>query len=152
MVTVRPAGPADLDAVVDLFSQYLEFYGRVASPEDVRAFVRARSEAGESVVLVAEVDGAVVGLAQCYPTWSSLSLAPSWILNDLFVAPAGRGQGVGRALVRAVRAAAADAGAAYVELSTARTNTTAQALYESESFVRDDEFLVYTADTAEYPG
>jgi ribosomal protein S18 acetylase RimI-like enzyme len=146
VLPARRATAADLDAVVELFDRYLEFYGRDLPPDDVRAFVTERFETGQSVVLVAEVDGAVVGFAQCYPTWSSLSLAPSWILNDLFVAPAGRGRGVGRALVRAVRAAATEAGAAYVELSTARTNVTAQALYESESFVRDDEFLVYTAE------
>jgi ribosomal protein S18 acetylase RimI-like enzyme len=152
MLPARPATAADLDAVVELFSRYLEFYGRDLPPGDVRAFVTERFEAGQSMVFVVEVDGAVVGFAQCYPTWSSLSLAPSWVLNDLFVAPGGRGRGAGRALVRAVRVAAREAGAAYVELSTARTNVTAQALYESESFLRDDQFLVYTADSAENRG
>jgi len=142
---VRPSTAADLDDVARLFRGYLEFYGRPADPAATREFLAARLGDGDSVVLVAEVGGTVVGFAQCYPTWSSLSLARAWVLNDLFVDPAGRGSGAGRALVRGVLAAARDAGAVSVSLETAATNRAAQALYVAEGFTRDDEFWAYSA-------
>jgi ribosomal protein S18 acetylase RimI-like enzyme len=45
--------------------------------------------------------------------------------------------------MQAAEAHAAGAGAARLELSTARSNKVAQALYESQGWVRDDVFFVY---------
>lgn len=145
MTHVRPATPADLDDLARLFAGYQEFYGRTGDPGAARDFLAARQRDGDSVVLVASDDGGLVGFAQVYPTWSSLSTARVWVLNDLFVDPTARGTGAGRALVRAVLAAAHEAGAVSVSLSTQTTNRTAQALYEAEGFVRDDEFWTYAA-------
>jgi len=142
---VRTATTADLDEVARLFSGYLDFYEHPREPADVRAYLAARIGGGDSVVLLAEdpaSDGAV-GFAQCYPTWASLELAPAWVLYDLFVEPAARGRGVGRALVRAVAERARAAGATTAVLETAHTNTTAQALYESEGWVRDTTYRTY---------
>jgi len=145
MTTVRRATPSDLDAVTALFTGYLRFYRREHPADAVRTFLRARITADDGVVLVAEHDGALVGLAQCYLTWSSLSLARAWVLNDLFVDPQTRGTGAGRALVRAAKDEAAKAGAVYVALETERTNVVGQTLYASEGFVLDDENLRYFA-------
>lgn len=140
---------AEVGELVDLFAGYLKFYGRSHAPQDVERFLSARLTRGESVVLLARVEGRAVGFVQCYPTWSSLSLAPAWVLNDLFVAEDGRGSGAGRALVRAASDAARDAGAAYIALETAPENATARALYESEGFGLDDEFLHYSLGLAD---
>jgi ribosomal protein S18 acetylase RimI-like enzyme len=55
-------------------------------------------------------------------------------LEDLYVADAGRGRGVGRALVELACERARLRGAARIELDTNETNTTAIALYESLGF------------------
>lgn len=143
---VRAATDADLDDVARLFAGYLAFYGRTPDVPAARAFLAARQADGDAVLLVADVDGTLVGFAQCYPTWSSLSLARAWVLNDLYVDASARGAGAGRALVRGVLAAARAAGAVSVTLETATTNRTAQALYVAEGFTRDDEFWVYATD------
>jgi len=144
VTTIRQATIADLDTAADLFVQYLAFYEVDAAPEKARDYLAARLEAGDSLVLLAADDAGVdVGLAQVYPTFASLDLAASWLLSDLFVAPAARGTGVGRALLREVVARAAAAGAAWVTLETAHTNTTAQGLYESEGFEHDLVYRVY---------
>ncbi|MEU9002477.1 GNAT family N-acetyltransferase, partial [Streptomyces sp. NPDC048551] len=69
----------------------------------------------------------------------------AWILNDLYVAPSGRRTGAGRALLREVLRRARAEGVAGVQLETAYDNRRAQALYESEGFVRE-EFHVYFHD------
>ena len=133
-----------LEEALHLFEGYLGFYGREPAPGAARRFIGERLERCDSVILLAEVDGRAVGFAQLYPAFASLSLAPSWILNDLFVEPSARGAGVGEALMRAVRTHAQATGAAEVFLQTARDNEVAQALYRRHGYQRDDDFLVYT--------
>lgn len=155
-VDVRPATDDDVDAVVDLFRQYLRFYDQEVPAAEARAYLTARRDAGDSVLVVAELRpedgeaatedipaGGLVGFAQSYPTWSSVSLSRSWVLNDLFVTPAARGTGAARALVQDMCRRAKDAGAIRVSLATAWDNVAAQGLYESEGFVRDQHFHHY---------
>ena len=145
-VAIRRAGPADLDAAAALFTGYLHFYGKDTTESAARAFIGARLARQDSVFLLAEFDDAALGFTQLYPAFASLSLSPSWILNDLFVDPRARGRGVGEALMRAARGLARTSGAAELMLQTARDNAVAQRLYEREGWKRDEEFLVYTLD------
>ena len=143
-VAVRRAGTADLDAAARLFAGYLRVYERNTPEAESRAFIGKRLAKQDSVFYLAEAGGEALGFTQLYPAFASLSLAPSWILNDLFVEPSARGRGVGEALMEAARKLALSNGAAELMLQTARTNATAQRLYEKLGWVRDDEFLVYT--------
>ncbi len=109
-----------------------------------RDFMQERMERKESIVFVAENDdGKIIGFCQLYPTFCSVRAAHTYVLYDLFVGPEARGTGAGRALMLAAEAHAAKTGAAKIELSTAKTNTVAQGLYESQGWVRDETFLVY---------
>jgi ribosomal protein S18 acetylase RimI-like enzyme len=145
-VAIRRAGPSDLDAAARLFTAYLRFYEKSTPESEARVFIGERLAKQDSVFYLAEAEGRALGFTQLYPAFASLSLAPSWILNDLYVDPSARGRGVGEALMSAARALAVANGAAELMLQTARTNTTAQRLYEKLGWVRDDEFLVYTLD------
>ena len=66
-----------------------------------------------------------------------------YILSDLFVAPQARRSGAGRALLRAAEQHAAQTGRVKMELTTARTNKTAQAAYASLGWQLDEVFLGY---------
>lgn len=139
---IAPATLDDLDEVAALFCAYLAFYDVAREPADARAFLGERMASGESLVLLARTGGGGAGgFAQVYFGFSSLSLARVWTLNDLFVAEAARGAGVGRALVREVCRRAAAAGALRVQLETARDNVAAQALYAAEGFEQQRGFL-----------
>ncbi|MEU4162300.1 GNAT family N-acetyltransferase [Actinoplanes sp. NPDC026670] len=143
MIKVSRASAEDLPEVATLFAGYLDFYHRPASPERALTFLRERHERGEAVVFLARAeDGEPAGFVNVYPTFSSLSMAPVWTLNDLFVAPSARRTGAGRALVRACADEARAAGAVAVQLQTAPENETAQALYRSEGF-QPDTFAAY---------
>ena len=147
--SIRPAGPADLEQLAGLFDAYRRFYEQPSDSALARRFLAQRLERGESVVFVAAPTAdaaALAGFCQLYPTWCSVAAAPTFVLYDLFVAEHARRGGVGRALMLAAQAHARASGAARLDLSTARTNTRAQALYESLGWRRDEVFLTYSLD------
>jgi len=143
-IRTRAATLGDLDAIAPLFDAYRQFYQQPSDLPRAREYLRARMQRGESVIFVAENgSGQLVGFTQLYPTFCSVRAAPTFVLYDLFVAPAARGTGAGRALMAAAEAYAMQSGAARIELSTAKTNTVAQSLYESQGWTRDEAFYVY---------
>ncbi|WP_395352713.1 GNAT family N-acetyltransferase [Variovorax sp. UC122_21] len=87
-------------------------------------------------------DGAV-GFAQLYPIFSSVSLTRVFILNDLFVAAAGRRKGVGSRLLAAVESYAWSLGAARISLNVARDNVSAQQLYGRQGWEQDGKYFMY---------
>jgi ribosomal protein S18 acetylase RimI-like enzyme len=143
MLSVRQATIDDLPAAVDLFRGYLRFYEQDHGLDAVQRFLQERLTAGDSIIYLALDDETPIGLAQVYPTFSSLSLGRSWVLNDLFVDPASRRTGAGRALLRLVSAEAARAGAVDVLLETAEDNHRAQGLYEAEGFTAETGYRHY---------
>jgi ribosomal protein S18 acetylase RimI-like enzyme len=141
----RPAKARDLDAVAALFDAYRQFYEMPADLPLARRYLGERFGRGESVILVAEdAAGALVGFTQLYPAFCSVAADRTFVLYDLFVTPAARGTGAGRALMAAAEAHARAAGAARLELQTAKTNVIGQSLYESCGWTRDEVFYTYT--------
>ena len=126
-IAVRQAVFADLDALVKLFDAYRMFYGQVSDPAGARTFLGQRFEHAQSVVLIAEERDNALGFTQLYPSFSSLSMARTFLLNDLFVAPHQRRKGVGKVLLQAAADFARHVGAVRLTLSTAVTNAPAQA-------------------------
>jgi ribosomal protein S18 acetylase RimI-like enzyme len=144
-IATRYATLEDLDAVASLFDAYRQFYKQPADLPLARRFIQERIQRNESVLIVGETAAKkVIGFCQLYPTFCSVRAAPTYVLYDLFVSPEARGTGAGRALMLAAEAHAAKAGVGRLELSTARTNTVAQSLYESLDWVREEAFFVYS--------
>ncbi|MCA1715231.1 MAG: GNAT family N-acetyltransferase, partial [Gammaproteobacteria bacterium] len=69
---IRRAGPGDLDALAPLFDAYRQFYGQPADLQRAHDWLRERLQRNESVVLMAERNGAVLGFTQLYPMFSSV--------------------------------------------------------------------------------
>jgi ribosomal protein S18 acetylase RimI-like enzyme len=142
--TIRHATLDDLDALAPLFDAYRRFYEQPGDVALASAYLHARMERGESAILVAEGEGTLLGFCQLYPGWCSVAAARIFVLYDLFVDAGVRRAGVGRALMLAAQAFGSEAGALRLDLGTARTNTRAQALYESLGWQRDDVYLTYS--------
>lgn len=142
-MTVIRAELTDILEAAQLFADYREFYGE---PHDVAAaaeFLTSRVVRDESIVLLGVDGDEVVGFAQIYPTFSSTRLAPLWVLNDLFVVEHARGTGAVDKLLDTVLSMATSAGAVAVQLSTAHTNTRAQAVYERHGYHLDETYRTY---------
>jgi GNAT superfamily N-acetyltransferase len=143
MLSVRQATIADLDVLVPLFDAYRQFYRAPGDLEAARRFLLDRFSHSQSVIFVAFDGEAAVGFTQLYPSFSSVSMARIFILNDLFVSPEARTRGAGAALLRAAAEYGRRAGAVRLALSTELTNTTAQAVYEHLGWKRDTVFCSY---------
>jgi GNAT superfamily N-acetyltransferase len=129
--TIR-AGLEHLDVLVGLFDAYRQFYRQEPDVPGARRFLEARLRGGDSVVFLAvpeDAPGTGIGFVQLYPSFSSVSMKPIWILNDLFVTPPARRAGVARSLLEAACELARSTGAARLRLSTAKDNGAAKALY-----------------------
>lgn len=148
-LTIRPIAVADYDAWRPLWDGYNTFYGRsgpTALPEENTAATWDRFfDPAEPVhALVAERDGALVGIVHYLFHRTTTALAPTCYLNDLFTDPDARGGGIGRSLIEAVYDAAHAAGSLRVYWLTHETNTVAMRLYDQ---VADKSgFLVYRQD------
>jgi ribosomal protein S18 acetylase RimI-like enzyme len=143
-VVVRQATIFDLEVLVSLFDAYRQFYRKESDLELAREFLRERFQHSESIIFVAlQPDGSAVGFTQLYPSFSSVSMARIFVLNDLYVSAEARRMGVGALLLDTAARYGREAGAVRLTLSTEVTNLTAQALYEGEGWVRQEEFYVY---------
>ena len=132
-VHVRRLEARDKAAWLPLFKAYIEFY-KATVPEDVIEMTWARLMAGAAdfhIALVAVNDeDTPIGLAHVLfhrSTWS-----PTWYcyLEDLFVDPAGRQKGTGRALIEAVYAEADARGCTRTYWTTQDFNYRARSLYD----------------------
>ena len=145
-LTVRPVRPEDFEPWLPLWEGYNTFYGRsgaTALPDEITRATWARFlDPGEPVqALVAESAGGLVGLAHYLFHRSTIMLGPTCYLQDLFTDARARGQGVGRALIDAVAAAARQAGAGRLYWHTHETNATAMRLYDQVA--ERSGFVVY---------
>lgn len=140
---ILQATPADVGDIASLFDLYRQFYKKPPDEEAARRFLFARLSKGESIVFFARQAGRPVGFLQLYPVFSSTNLTRQWILNDLYVSGEARKLGVGRALMERARRLAEETQADGLMLETATDNHTAQRLYESLGWKRDNEFYRY---------
>jgi len=142
---VREATVDDLDLVAPLFDAYRQFYKQPPDLDLARTFLRERFEHNQSIVFLAfDERGIALGFTQLYPSFSSGLAKRIFVLNDLFVVPEARRQGIGRMLLEAAADYGRKAGAARLTLSTALDNASAQALYELAGWQRDRTFCTYT--------
>jgi len=142
-ISTRTASIHELDVIVPLFDAYRSFYGRPSDPARARAFLAERFQHHESIIFLALDESGAVGFTQLYPVFSSVSCTRKYLLNDLFVVPAARRGGAGRALLVAAADFARAQGAASLSLSTGVANAAAQRLYESLGWTRDESFYEY---------
>lgn len=145
-ITVRPIASTDYAAWRPLWDGYNAFYERVgdtALPEEVTraTWERFFDEREPVFALVAEINGAVVGITHYLFHRSTNRIELTCYLQDLFTDPTLRSKGVGRALIEAVYQKSREAGINRVYWHTHETNATARILYDKVA--KHTGFLVY---------
>jgi len=143
-ISIRRASLDNVTGIAKLFNSYRIFYKQKSDPDLALQFLTDRLNAAESVIFFAEDEsGNYLGFTQLFATFSSVSAERMWILNDLYVESAARGQGVGTLLMNAAKDHSIQTGAKGLTLGTATDNTTAQSLYETLGYERETEFYSY---------
>jgi ribosomal protein S18 acetylase RimI-like enzyme len=147
MLSIRQARIDDLNQVAQLFNSYRQFYEQAPDLALAKTFLTERINKQQSVIFVAEnSENKLIGFCQIYPSFCSVAAAKIGVLYDLFVDNSVRKTGAGRALMLAAHEYAANNGMARLDLTTAKDNLKAQALYESLGWLRDEVFYAYSKE------
>ena len=134
-VTIRAATAGDRDVLVGLLAAQLDEHAITLPSAGIAVAVDGLlADPSRGRLLVATVEGRPVGVAALSFVWPIEHGGRSAWLEELYVEPAHRGRGVGRALLRAALEAAASGGAVAVDLEVDAGHARAARLYESEGF------------------
>ncbi len=146
-LVIERATVDDVTEIAKLFDAYRSFYDQRHDLTLATEFLTERINNSESVIFYAkDVVGNYVGFTQLYPSFCSVAAQRTWILYDLFVSEEVRGQGVGTNLLNRAKEFAEQTSAKEIVLETAKSNVTAQKLYESLGYEKDTEFFSYSLE------
>jgi GNAT superfamily N-acetyltransferase len=130
---VRPATEADMDTVWGLLRQKAAFDRWLerleATPQKLAAAMF--SDPPQLGVLLAEIDGQVVGFASYYFTFSTFLAKRCLWVDDMFVVEGFRRRGVGKELLREMVRVAKKTDCGRIEWVTTAANDTGISFYES---------------------
>jgi GNAT superfamily N-acetyltransferase len=124
--------------LIPLFDDYRMFYTQVSDYTKAKTFLTERIMNKQSIIYIAYVDEHAVGFTQLYPLFSSVSLQPMYLLNDLFIEDNYRNQGIGKLLIDETKALCQKHNHKGLAIQTASDNP-AQHLYERLGFKKDPD-------------
>jgi GNAT superfamily N-acetyltransferase len=144
-VSIRDAVPADTSDLLRLIRELAGYEREPDAVEATEADLRSHLfDPGPQVfALVAEVDGSVVGMAIYFVSFSTWTGRHGLYLEDLFVEPAHRSQGIGRALMRALARRAVDRGYQRLEWAVLDWNQPAIGFYRALGAIPMDEWTTF---------
>jgi len=144
--TMRRAGAPDLGDLLQLMHEFYEEAGFPLNPDRARAaFLPLLAPGDLGQVWVADLEGQVAGHLVFTFSYSMEYGGRTAFIEDLFVRPALRNRGVGRALVAQARAICESLGVRAMYLEVARNNGAAQAIYRAVGFDSTDRQLLTLA-------
>ncbi|MGE0723564.1 MAG: N-acetyltransferase family protein [Alphaproteobacteria bacterium] len=148
-IAVRPAVEADAETIHRLVKGLAEYENLadkvVSTVADIRRDGFGPNRCFEA--LIGTLDGRPAGLALFYPTYSTFSGSAGLFLEDLFIEPAARGSGLGRAMMESLARVAADRGWRSIVLHVLDWNPTRD-FYRKLGFAPHQEWLLYTLSGA----
>lgn len=149
-VTIRPATATDVSVMLGFVRDLAAFEKQPDAVEATEAMLHdalfGTHPAAEA--LIADLDGRAVGFAIFYLTFSTWTGKRGIWLDDLYIAPAARGQGAGAALLQALAGIAIDRGYARFEWWVLDWNTPAIDFYRAKGAIAQDEWTVQRVDGA----
>lgn len=150
-ISIRPAAPADLALIAQLIRDLAE-YERLADEVRFDQAVLGEKLFGARAyaeVVIGEVDGAAEGFALFFHNFSTFEGRPGIYLEDLFVRPAARGSGLGKALLSHLAALALERDCARLEWSVLDWNEPAIGFYQKLGARLLDEWTGMRVDGAD---
>ena len=151
MLNIRPATRADAAVIASLVRELAEYeklsHEAIATAAD---FLRELDSSSPVIhVLIAEWNGAAVGFALYFFNFSTFVGRPGLYLEDLFVRPAQRANGIGRALLRALARIARERNCGRMEWAVLDWNEPALRFYESLGARQMNEWVIHRLTAAQ---
>jgi ribosomal protein S18 acetylase RimI-like enzyme len=140
---IREAVIEDIHSLAEIFDQYRIFYEKKSDIDSAKIFLGDRIKLGESKIFISIDDDVITGFVQLYPIFSSTQMKRLWLLNDLFVDPKFRGQGISKKLIEECKGHSVRTNASGLILETAKSNTIGNQLYPSVDFNLDQDHNYY---------
>ena len=142
MISIEKATKQDIEDIVPLFDQYRIFYKQPSDKPAAEEFLQRRFDGGECTVFIARFDNIPVGFTLLYTSFSSVSMQPVFILNDLYVTADQRNNGIGKMLLDKAKEHCLQKNYKGLALETAIDNP-AQKLYEKLGWEKDSHCFHY---------
>ncbi|MFN3515609.1 MAG: GNAT family N-acetyltransferase [Novosphingobium sp.] len=150
-LTIRPATPSDLPLIAQLIRDLAEYEQLAHEVRFDEAILQAKlfGPRPYAEVVIGELDGTPQGFALFFHNFSTFEGRPGVYLEDLFVRPAARGAGLGKALLAHLAALAIERDCARLEWSVLDWNKPAIGFYRKLGARLLDEWTVMRVDGAE---
>lgn len=144
-LNIRPVVESDCETILS-FIRELAIYEKAehevkASVDDIRQSLFGDSP--KVFGLIAEIENVPVGFAIYFYNYSTWLGKHGIYLEDLYVSPASRGSGAGKALLKSLAQIATKKGLGRVEWSVLDWNTPAIDFYKAMGAIEQDEWTVY---------
>ena len=152
--TIRPAAPADSETLYNLISALAEYEKLThlveATPQKLCDALFGAHPGAEVVILEVDTESGKlpVGFALFFHNFSTFLAKPGLYLEDLFVDPAWRGHGLGKALLKHLAALAVERGCGRFEWSVLDWNAPSIAFYKSIGAQLKDEWTICRVSSA----
>lgn len=145
MLHIRAAAPGDVPLILSLIRDLAEYEklssACVATEEQLHATLFGPRPFAETII--AEWNGAPAGLALFFHNYSTFLAKPGIYLEDLFVKPEFRGNGIGKGLLVRLAQIAEERGCGRIEWSVLNWNEPAIGFYRGLGATPQDEWTVY---------
>jgi hypothetical protein len=152
---IRPAEPRDVRALLELFAELAEYehltHELRATEQGLEAALFGQRPTAEAMIAERQADSSspeILGYALFFPTFSSFLTSTGVWLEDLFVRPSHRGEGVGRALLSAVAARVREQGGERLEWAALDWNELALGFYRRIGASTMEEWITHRLDGA----
>ncbi len=134
-MTYRKATSNDVEHLSELFNAYRMFYRKASAIQSAKTFLEERISNKDSEIFVAQnTTNKLVGFVQLYPLFSSTRMKKLWLLNDLFVHPEFRGNGISIGLIQKAKDLVLESNACGMYLETEKSNLIGNHLYPKTGF------------------
>ena len=147
-LSIRPATPADLPLIAELIRALAEYEKLAHEVRFDEATLAAKlfGPRPYAEVIIGEVDGTAQGFALFFHNFSTFEGRPGVYLEDLFVRPAARGSGLGKAMLAELARIAVERDCARLEWSVLDWNEPAIGFYKALGAKPMDEWTVFRVD------
>jgi GNAT superfamily N-acetyltransferase len=142
MINIIQAKEEHLPILIPLLDKYRIFYDQSSDEQGARRFLEARIKNKDSTIFVAFYNGSPAGFTQLYSSFSSVSLKPIFVLNDLYVYKEFRKKSIGEELLKTAKDYCKLLDYKGLALETA-INNPAQKLYERLGWKKNTPSLYY---------